>query len=154
MDVKDILDTYYNDVTEQLYPDFWDNDSYEEELLPMNEDCMIGGIYEAKPEYYDALSSDGYQEVMLIQPYGRMFYADFIGVVIGNRLCDVTNDVERIVTEYEFEDDEEDWSPEAMRSWGRQLYNQYGPDVDVMDMSEYDAESYLLYRDELNRGRR
>ena len=42
--------------------------------------------------------------------------------------------------------DGNDWSGETMLDWGRQLYNQYGPNAGTMDMTEYDAESYLAYR--------
>lgn len=156
MTIEEILETYYNDVTEELYPDFYDNDSYEEQLLPVGyEGCIIDGIFQVKDEYFDLLSQNGLQDVYLIscgyfssvaREVGK---TKFIGQVIDNRLYDATDEIEDIIASQitdESDEEIEDWSEEAMLAHGEELYSSYGPDVDTQDMTEYEAACYLAYK--------
>jgi len=166
MDAKDLLDIYYNDISDQY--DEW----VLTETLPEGyEDYTISGVYEADPdipELYEMLASKGCQEVLYIAPSAEYpFSEEFIGIVVGNELRDVTQDIERITSAWDFDyvdsiinkpsqpeddsyEDYEDWSEEAMLDHGADLYATYGGSVDVNDMSEYDAECYLMYVGSLN----
>ena len=144
MDIKDILDIYYTDITNQI------SEKELADFLPQGyEGYEILGIYQANDDVYDVLASDGYSEVIYVRPALNEYFEDFLGMVIHDRLYDVTSDIEKILYEYEFgneEEDEEDWSEETMLQYGKQLYNSYGPDIDTYDMPEYDAECYLAYK--------
>lgn len=137
-----VLNKYYTDVTSKEFPGYTVN-QLSEELLPAGyEDYIVLGVYSAK--YADAyfISDNGYDIVYSVASTSTD--DEFIGVVIGNRLMDITQELSELVEEYEGES-EEDWSEDAMIEYGKQLYSAYGPDVDTYDMSEYEAECYLAY---------
>lgn len=139
---KDILNTYYDDADEEVYPGFYDSENVEAELIPGYEkEYTIYSIHRAKPEYAELLSGDGYGVVYRILGRGK----DFIGQYADGKLYDVGDDIARIV--------DEDSELELMSfdqpdrvAYGEELYNSYGPDVDPNDLDEYDAECYLAYK--------
>ena len=145
MTALEIIETYYDEVTEQLYPDWYDNEDYEEELLPAGyQSYFIWGIYQAKPEYDDILSANGFQEVYLIMREGG-YDNKFIAITDKYKLYDVTSEIDEILSYDEEDEDEQDWSEDAMIKHGAALYDAYGPDVDTSDMISYDAACYLAY---------
>lgn len=139
---NDILNTYYDNAEEKVYPEFFDTETAEADLIPGYEnEYTIYSIHEAKPEYYDSLSRDGYNIVYRIIGKGK----DFIGQYIDGELYDVTEDIARIV--------DEDSELELMSfdqpdrvAYGKEIYDSYGPDVDPYDLDDYDAECYLAYK--------
>ena len=139
---KDILNTYYDDAEEEVFPGFFDSENAEAELIPGYEkEYTIYSIHRVKPEYAELLSGDGYDIVYRILGRGK----DFIGQYADGQLYDVSEDIARIV--------DEDSEPELMSfdqpervAYGEELYNSYGPDVDPNDLDEYDAECYLAYK--------
>lgn len=152
-----ILDEYYEDITKQVYPD-WDEftswtlgtyaethgEEIEAELLKSvglsPSEYMVVGVYEIKPEFAEIVKDTDYTQVYFVSTYGYPVQ-DMIALFTSD-LIDVTDEVAELIDSWE---NGEDWSEEAMLDWGKQLYNQYGPDAGVMDMSEYDAECYLAY---------
>lgn len=144
MSVDEILNRYYNNCTYKYYPNFdYNDDEIQAELLPEGyDDVIVWNIFEARPDYKNILSADGYDCVYhIIGKYDDS--KEFIGQVIGDRLYDVTDDIMELLDEGY---DEEEDSEEDMLAHGKELYDAYGPDVDTYDLDEYDAECYLAYK--------
>lgn len=136
-----ILDNYYDDITAQVYPD-WDDREFE--LLDSAglsaKNFMVVGLYEIKPEYADAVGPD-YKQVYYVSTYGYPYFDSI--APLSDVSYDITNDVYDQITAWE---NGEDWSEEGMLSRGKEIYDQYGPDWDTSDMTEFDAESYYAYK--------
>ena len=142
LDTDYILNRYYTDITSTEFSGYT-VDQLSEELLPEGyEDYIVLGVYYAKYADTYFISDNGYDIVYLVASTSTG--AEFIGMVIGNRLMDITQELSELIEEYEGEP-EEDWSEDAMLEFGKQLYDTYGRDVDTNDMSEYEAECYLAY---------
>lgn len=139
---KDILNTYYDDAEEEVFPGFFDSEDVEAKLIPGYEDeYTIYSIHRVKPEYAELLSGDGYGIVYRILGRGK----DFIGQYVGRELYDVGDDIARIVDE-DSEPELTSFDQPEKVAYGEELYNSYGPDVDPNDLDEYDAECYLAYK--------
>lgn len=142
MNTADILKKYYTDAEDKVYPGFFDSDDAEADLIPGYEnEYSIYGIYEAKPQYLDILSKDGYNIVYRI--IGN--HEDFIGVMISGELYDVTDDILQLVDE-DYAEESMSYESDDRLAYGKKLYDAYGPDIDPYDLDEYDAECYLAYR--------
>jgi len=139
---KDILNTYYDDAEEEVYPGFFDTETAEADLIPGYEgEYTIYSIHKAKPEYAELLGADGYDVVYRILGRGR----DFIGQYADGELYDVSEDLARIVDEDSEVELESPDQPNRV-AYGEELYNSYGPDIDPNDLDEYDSECYLAYK--------
>ena len=129
----------YNDITAQVYPDW---DSKEAELLEeegLSGDWMVIGLYEIKPEYAEAVEPD-YRQVYFVS---ANFYPFIECLAPLSDICsDETDDIYDQIIAWE---NGEDWSEEGMLRRGEEIYNQYGPDCDTSDMTDFDYESYYKY---------
>jgi len=147
MSAEKILHKYYNDITEEEYPGFdYNDDEVQAELLPPGyDDVIVWGIYDAKPEWENVLAEDGYASVYhIVGKYDDSI--EFIGCVIGNRLYDVTADLNYTLGGDDIKEEMMSFDHPDRVAYGKELYNAYGPDVDTYDLDEYDAECYLAYK--------
>lgn len=102
MDTWELIENYYDDADEAVFPGFfsYEDNTVEAELIPGYEDeYCIYGIHQAKPEYYNLLSEYGYDIVYHITGTGSKFPADFLGIYTDNQLIDVTPDIVNILKE-------------------------------------------------------
>lgn len=147
--MEKIIKRCYRDITSSFGT--YDSEELTAQLLPPGyEDYQVWRVYQTRyANEPGSFADEGYGELYHI--ISLLNDDEFLGLVVGNELCDVTDDVIRIGRGYFYDDewDDEDWSPEAMIRYGKELYDAYGPDVDTYDLDEYDAECYLAYKSTL-----
>ena len=102
MDAWEIIEKYYDDAEDEIFPGFFDyeDSTVEKELIPGYEkEYIVYGIHKAKPEFAGVLDDNGYDIIYHIIGTGSKFPADFLGVYTDNQLIDVTPDIISILKE-------------------------------------------------------